>query len=62
MAHGTETALLNVTYSLRPEADLGQASILILLDSSTAFNTIDHNIVFQKLDTFNGLLYRMFFF
>lgn len=46
---GTEIALLTVLDELRMRADRGQSAILILLDLSAAFNTVNHKIILVRL-------------
>ena len=45
----TETALVALFDDLLREADRGKMSLLVLLDISTAFDTIDHGILLGKL-------------
>ena len=47
--HSVETALLNVTNDILCALDNRQAVLLVLFDVSSAFDTVDHEILLQRL-------------
>ena len=47
--YGTETALVALLDDLLREADGGNVSLLVLLDISAAFDTVDHDILLGRL-------------
>lgn len=49
--HSTETALLRVTNDIRRAMDLQQVSLLVMLDMSAAFDTIDHQLLLNRMQT-----------
>jgi len=54
-SHSTETALLRVKDDMLNELDKGNAIMLVLLDLSSAFDTIDHNILVQRMQREFGI-------
>ena len=53
--HSTETALLKVSNDLRRAADKNNCSILLNLDLSAAFETLDPKILLDRLNKYLGL-------
>uniref|UniRef100_A0A803SMB9 Reverse transcriptase domain-containing protein n=1 Tax=Anolis carolinensis TaxID=28377 RepID=A0A803SMB9_ANOCA len=43
--HGTETVLVSITDHLRCQLDRGGSVLLVLLDLTAAFDTVDHNLL-----------------
>jgi len=48
--HSTETAILRVLSDILLAIDAGDLSALVLLDLSTAFDAVDHNILLRQLE------------
>jgi len=47
--HSTKTAIIHVLSDLLDAVDHGDTNMLVLLDLSTAFNTVDHKILLERL-------------
>ena len=54
--HSIETALLYVTSAVKTAMDKKQGTILLLVDFSSAFDTINHNILIRRLRLRYGLI------
>ena len=53
--HSTETLLMKVQNEILTGIDNGEVVMLVLLDLSAAFDTIDHNILFERLENMYGI-------
>lgn len=53
--HSTETALLKIVNDFRCSLDFNKLTVLVLLDLSAAFDTVDHRILLNRLRHLVGL-------
>ena len=53
--HSTETALLKIQNDVLMSLDQGQEVVLVLLDLSSAFDTIDHSLLLERLKQRYGI-------
>ncbi len=53
--HSTETALIKIINDSILYTDSGKISVLVPLDLSAAFDTVDHNILLERLENWVGL-------
>jgi len=53
--HSTETALLEILDGVYTAADGKQVTVLISLDMSAAFDTVDHEVLLQRLQSEFGV-------
>ena len=56
--HSTETALVKVFNDIVLDVDMNRTVILLLLDLSAAFDTVDHTILIERLANRFGLCMR----
>ena len=55
LGHSTETALLKVHYDLLMNMDAQRVTLLVLLDLSAAFDTVDHEVLLTRLRSSFGI-------
>ena len=53
--HSTETALLCVTNDIKLAMDSKKGTILVMIDLSSAFDTLDHSILLSRLELRYGI-------
>ena len=53
--HSTETAMLKIASDVFDATDAGHVTILALLDLSAAFDTVDHDILLQRINHTYGI-------
>ena len=53
--HSTETALMSLTSDILTAMDQGKVTLLCLLDLSAAFDTVDHDLLFNRLQETFGI-------
>ena len=53
--HSTETALVKINYDILSSLDAGKCTVLVSLDLSAAFDTINHNVLLNRLQYMYGI-------
>ena len=54
-SHSMETALLKVHNDIANALDKGNSAVLVMLDLSAAFDTLDHRIVLDRFSIMYGI-------
>ena len=55
LVHSTETALVKINYDILRNLDAGKCTVLVSLDLSAAFDTINHNVLLNRLHYMYGI-------
>ena len=55
LVHSTETALVKINYDILSSLDAGKCTVLVSLDLSAAFDTINHNVLLNRLQYMYGI-------
>ena len=55
LVHSTETALVKINYDILSSLDAGKCTVLVSLDLSAAFDTINHNVFLNRLQYMYGI-------
>ena len=55
LVHSTETALVKINDDILSSLDAGKCTVLVSLDLSAAFDTINHNVLLNRLQHMYGI-------
>ena len=55
LVHSTETALVKINYDILSSLDAGKCTVLVSLNLSAAFDTINHNVLMNRLQYMYGI-------
>ena len=58
--HSTETALLRLVSDIVTKSETGYITLLLLFDTSAAFDTVDHAIIVSKLEQCYGICEKVY--
>ena len=55
--HSTETTLVKILSDIHLNTDSGKCSVLVSLDLSAVFDTVDHDILLGRPEKLGGILW-----
>ena len=55
LVHSTKTALVKINYDILSSLDAGKCTVFVSLDLSAAFDTINHNVLLNRLQYLYGI-------
>ena len=55
LVHSTETALVKIYYNILGSLDADKCTVLVSLDLSSVFDTINHNVLLNRLHYLYGI-------
>ena len=60
LVHSTETALVKINYEILSSLDASKCTVLVSLHLSVAFDTINHNVLLNRLQYLYGITGTVF--
>ena len=56
LVHSTESSLVKINYDILSSLDASKCTVLVALDLSAAFDTINHNVLLNRLQYMYGII------
>ena len=56
LVQSTETTLAKINYDILSSIDAGKCTVLVSLELSAAFDTINHNVLLNRLEYLYGII------